>query len=96
MSGSHPHHAARGDGTLAADRVADRDREAGCADPVAGDHSGLASFPKAMLFVVAATILGVLFGLLVIWFLEQSDSTLRSGEEVRSGSACPAWRWCRC
>ena len=50
---------------------------------------GFASFPKVMLFVVAATILGVLFGLLVIWFLEQADSTIRSGEEVRSALGLP-------
>jgi capsular exopolysaccharide synthesis family protein len=47
------------------------------------------SFPKTILFVVAATVLGGLFGLLVIWFLEQSDSTLRSGEEVRAGLGLP-------
>ena len=47
------------------------------------------SFPKTMLMVVAAAILGVLFGLLVIWFLEQSDSTLRSGEEIRAGLGLP-------
>jgi capsular exopolysaccharide synthesis family protein len=47
------------------------------------------SFPKVSLFVMAATILGVLFGLLVIWFLEQADSTIRSGEEVRSALGLP-------
>ncbi|MBL6455946.1 polysaccharide biosynthesis tyrosine autokinase [Belnapia sp. T6] len=47
------------------------------------------SFPKVSLFVMAATILGVLFGLLVIWFLEQADSTIRSGEEVRAALGLP-------
>lgn len=47
------------------------------------------SFPKTMLMVAAAGILGVLFGLLIIWFLEQADSTLRSGEEIRAGLGLP-------
>jgi len=50
---------------------------------------GFASFPKVPLFVVAAAVLGVLFGLLVVWFLEQADSTMRSGEEVRSALGLP-------
>ncbi|WP_043340629.1 GumC family protein [Belnapia moabensis] len=50
---------------------------------------GRPSFPKIPLFVAAATILGILFGLLVIWFLEQADSTIRSGDEVRSGLGLP-------
>ncbi|MBL6079839.1 polysaccharide biosynthesis tyrosine autokinase [Belnapia sp. T18] len=50
---------------------------------------GRPSFPKIPLFVAAATILGVLFGLLVIWFLEQADSTIRSGDEVRSALGLP-------
>ena len=50
---------------------------------------GRPSFPKIPLFVAAATILGILFGLLVIWFLEQADSTIRSGEEVRSALGLP-------
>ncbi|SDC81025.1 GumC family protein [Belnapia rosea] len=50
---------------------------------------GRPSFPKIPLFVAAATILGVLFGLLVIWFLEQADSTIRSGEEVRAALGLP-------
>ncbi|MDB5375470.1 MAG: Capsular exopolysaccharide family, partial [Belnapia sp.] len=49
----------------------------------------LPSFPKVPLFVAAAAILGVLFGLLVIWFLEQADSTIRSGEEVRAALGLP-------
>ena len=50
---------------------------------------GRPSFPKVPLFVAAATILGILFGLLVIWFLEQADSTIRSGDEVRSALGLP-------
>ncbi len=50
---------------------------------------GNPSFPKVSLFVMAAAILGMLFGLLVIWFLEQADSTIRSGEEVRSALGLP-------
>lgn len=50
---------------------------------------GTPSFPKVTLFVAAAVVLGVLFGLLVIWFLEQSDSTIRSGDEVRSSLGLP-------
>ncbi|WP_135468113.1 polysaccharide biosynthesis tyrosine autokinase [Crenalkalicoccus roseus] len=49
----------------------------------------LPSFPKVTTFVMAAVVLGVLFGLLVIWFLEQADSTIRSGEEVRSALGLP-------
>ena len=49
----------------------------------------LPSFPKIPLFVAAAVVLGVLFGLLVIWFLEQADSTIRSGDEVRSALGLP-------
>jgi capsular exopolysaccharide synthesis family protein len=47
------------------------------------------SFPKVTLFVAAAVVLGLLFGLLVIWFLEQADSTIRSGDEVRSALSLP-------
>jgi capsular exopolysaccharide synthesis family protein len=47
------------------------------------------SFPRVSLFVAAALVLGLLFGLLVIWFLEQADSTVRSGEEVRSALGLP-------
>ena len=50
---------------------------------------GLPSFPKPMLFVVAAAALGVMFGLLLVWFLEQADSTIRSGEEIRSALGLP-------
>jgi capsular exopolysaccharide synthesis family protein len=50
---------------------------------------GVPSFPKIPLFVAAAAVLGGLFGLLVIWFLEQADSTIRSGDEVRSALGLP-------
>ncbi len=50
---------------------------------------GVPSFPKVPLFVAAAVVLGLLFGLLVIWFLEQADSTIRSGDEVRSALGLP-------
>jgi capsular exopolysaccharide synthesis family protein len=50
---------------------------------------GVPSFPKVTLFVAAAVVLGVLFGLLVIWFLEQADSTIRSGDEVRTALGLP-------
>jgi polysaccharide biosynthesis transport protein len=54
-----------------------------------GTMPGSPSFPKVPLFVAAATVLGGLFGLLVIWFLEQADSTIRSGDEVRSALSLP-------
>ncbi|MDI3307124.1 MAG: polysaccharide biosynthesis tyrosine autokinase [Acetobacteraceae bacterium] len=47
------------------------------------------SFPKVTTFVAAALVLGVMFGLLVIWFLEQADSTIRTGDEVRSALGLP-------
>lgn len=50
---------------------------------------GVPSFPKPLLFVAAATALGGLFGLLLVWFLEQADSTLRSGDEVRGALGLP-------
>ncbi|MGG5822249.1 GumC family protein [Falsiroseomonas sp. HW251] len=50
---------------------------------------GVPSFPKPTLFVAAALVLGALFGLLLVWFLEQADSTLRSGDEVRSALGLP-------
>ncbi len=50
---------------------------------------GVPSFPKVSMFVGAALVLGLLFGLLVIWFLEQADSTMRSGEDVRGTLGLP-------
>jgi len=50
---------------------------------------GSPSFPKVTTFVAAALVLGVMFGLLVIWFLEQADSTIRTGDEVRSALGLP-------
>jgi succinoglycan biosynthesis transport protein ExoP len=50
---------------------------------------GVPSFPKPTLFVAAAAALGLLFGLLLVWFLEQADSTIRSGDEIRSALGMP-------
>ena len=50
---------------------------------------GQPSFPKPLLFVVAAAALGGLSGLMLVWLLEQSDSTLRSGDDVRSALGVP-------
>jgi hypothetical protein len=50
---------------------------------------GVPSFPKPLLFVAAATALGGLSGLLLVWFLEQADSTRRSGDEVRGALGLP-------
>jgi capsular exopolysaccharide synthesis family protein len=47
------------------------------------------SFPKKSMFVGAALVLGGLFGLLVIWFIEQADSTIRTGEDIRSALGLP-------
>lgn len=50
---------------------------------------GEPSFPKPLLFVVAAMALGGLSGLMLVWLLEQADSTLRSGDDVRSALGVP-------
>ncbi len=50
---------------------------------------GQPSFPKPLLFVVAAAALGGLSGLMLVWLLEQSDSTLRSGDDLRSALGFP-------
>jgi capsular exopolysaccharide synthesis family protein len=50
---------------------------------------GIPSFPKPSLFVAAAALLGALFGLLLVWFLEQADSTIRTGDEIRSALGLP-------
>jgi capsular exopolysaccharide synthesis family protein len=50
---------------------------------------GIPSFPKPTLFVAAAAMLGALFGLLLVWFLEQADSTVRTGDEIRSALGLP-------
>jgi capsular exopolysaccharide synthesis family protein len=50
---------------------------------------GIPSFPKPTLFVAAAAALGLMFGLLLVWFLEQADSTIRSGDEIRSALGLP-------
>jgi polysaccharide biosynthesis transport protein len=51
----------------------------------------LPSFPKIPTFIAAAAVLGILFGLLVVWFVEQADSTIRSGDEVRSALGLPCF-----
>lgn len=50
---------------------------------------GIPSFPKPTLFVAAAAMLGALFGLLLVWFLEQADSTIRTGDEIRAALGLP-------
>ncbi len=50
---------------------------------------GVPSFPQPTLFVAAAAALGALFGLLLVWFLEQSDGTVRTGDEIRSAFGLP-------
>jgi len=50
---------------------------------------GEPSFPKPLLFVVAAAALGGLSGLMLVWLLEQADSTLRSGDDLRSALGVP-------
>jgi capsular exopolysaccharide synthesis family protein len=49
------------------------------------------SFPRVTAFVAAAAVLGILFGLLVVWVLEQADSTIRSGDELRSALGLPCF-----
>ncbi|MCZ8146816.1 MAG: hypothetical protein O9325_03055 [Roseomonas sp.] len=50
---------------------------------------GQPSFPKPLLFLVAATALGGLSGLMLVWLLGQSGSTLRSGDDLRSALGVP-------
>ena len=49
------------------------------------------SSPRAALLLVAAFLLGALLGLVVAWLMEISDSTLRSGDEVRGLLAVPCF-----
>lgn len=42
------------------------------------------SFPKTKLLLAAAVAFGICFGLLVVYLLEISDSTFRSGDDVRT------------
>jgi len=47
------------------------------------------SSPRGALLVAASVVLGLLLGLLLAWLLELADSTLRSGEEVRTALGLP-------
>jgi len=49
------------------------------------------SSPRTALLMAAALAVGVLLGVLLAWLLELSDSTLRSGEEVRGLLALPCY-----
>ncbi len=49
------------------------------------------SFPKTKLLLSAAVAFGLMFGLLVVYLLEISDSTLRSGDDVRSVLGLPCF-----
>ncbi|HZF75432.1 MAG TPA: polysaccharide biosynthesis tyrosine autokinase [Acetobacteraceae bacterium] len=50
---------------------------------------GVPSFPKLSLFLAAALLLGTMFGLLLVWFLENADSTIRTGDESRAVLGLP-------
>ncbi|TCZ57950.1 tyrosine-protein kinase domain-containing protein [Roseicella aquatilis] len=50
---------------------------------------GSPSFPPTLAMAGGAAGLGLLCGLLLIWGLEWADSTLRSGEEVRTALGLP-------
>ena len=47
------------------------------------------SWPKSLLILLGSVGLGGMFGLLIIYFLEMADRSLRSGEEVRSELGLP-------
>jgi capsular exopolysaccharide synthesis family protein len=49
------------------------------------------SFPKMKILLPAAAIFGLCFGLLVAYLLEVSDSTFRSGDDVRSVLGLPCF-----
>jgi succinoglycan biosynthesis transport protein ExoP len=52
---------------------------------------GKPSSPKTMLLMAAASAAGILFGLLLVYLLELADSTIRSGEDVRSLLGLPSF-----
>ena len=52
---------------------------------------GEPSFPKMRVLVAAASLFGILFGLLVVYLLEVSDSTFRSGDDVRGALGLPCF-----
>jgi polysaccharide biosynthesis transport protein len=49
------------------------------------------SFPKTKMLMGAAAAFGLCFGLLVVYLLEISDSTLRSGDDVRTVLGLPCF-----
>jgi capsular exopolysaccharide synthesis family protein len=49
------------------------------------------SSPRAALLLAAALVMGVLLGLVVAWLLELTDSTFRSGDEVRGVLSLPCY-----
>ncbi len=52
---------------------------------------GEPSFPKIKLMLAGAIVFGVLLGLFLVWLLETSDSTFRSGEDVRERLGLPCF-----
>ncbi|CAH2604434.1 Polysaccharide biosynthesis tyrosine autokinase [Rhodovastum atsumiense] len=49
------------------------------------------SFPRMKILMPAAAVFGILFGLLVVYLLDVSDSTLRSGDDVRAVLGLPCF-----
>ena len=49
------------------------------------------SFPKIRVLLPAAAAFGIVFGLLIVWLLELSDSTFRSGDDVRGVLGLPCF-----
>jgi succinoglycan biosynthesis transport protein ExoP len=47
------------------------------------------SWPRVPLILAGAVALGMLFGLMIIYFLEIADRSIRSGEEIRSELGLP-------
>jgi capsular exopolysaccharide synthesis family protein len=52
---------------------------------------GQPSFPKMTVLLGASVMFGVLFGLLVVYLLEVSDSTFRSGDDIRAVLGLPCF-----
>lgn len=49
------------------------------------------SFPKIKILLPAAAVFGIVFGLLVVYLLELSDSSFRSGDDVRAVLGLPCF-----
>jgi capsular exopolysaccharide synthesis family protein len=49
------------------------------------------SFPRVLPLMAAATAFGVAFGMLLVYLLELADTTLRSGDAVRSAFGLPCF-----